>query len=270
MPGFGEPRVQDRLQTDGSGTREGVADGAVAAHGSAMVLTDCDVDVSACDDAMSLLARTGIRRAVLNHLPVSAAPGALPNDPDGFVVRAVIAAPQGATAAQLLALHRHGVRGVRFGGAEIRRARRYADRIAAFGWHVEIDLAAMDAAADLTSREWELMCFPVAVCLRGLGEANDGLDHGALAMLVQTGRFWIKLTGADIRRETAGRLARLIAVRPDRVVWGSGRSGGVSAPGDQARRIAAALHTVEAACAETPLTPRRAVANAIALYDLRP
>jgi 2-pyrone-4,6-dicarboxylate lactonase len=134
------------------------------------------------------------------------------------------------------ALHRGGVRGVRFnfvrhlGGApDLAVFRRVVDRIRPLGWHVVLHFDASDVVAfgDL------LYGLPVPFVIDHMGRvrAGDGLDHEPFRRLLELARderCWIKICGAE-RVSSAGPpfedavpFARaLLDVAPDRILWGT-------------------------------------------------
>jgi predicted TIM-barrel fold metal-dependent hydrolase len=219
--------------------------------------TDCDFDADAWDrGGEAALAAAGIGRVVLNRLPaIDTSPLPL-TEATGPDWRAVIDLPQDARQASLLALHAWGVRGVRMDlgtGDDLDRLLKFADRIVPLGWHVEIRLATPDAARALAKAEWRLMQFPLAVCFSGLsglrqGRRADNTDLAFLLGMVQLGRYWLKLTSADLTPlqpnlwDEPSPLARVLqTVRKDRLIWGSGKQTG----GDGAAHIAAGLAVLE-------------------------
>jgi predicted TIM-barrel fold metal-dependent hydrolase len=205
--------------------------------------TDCDLDLSLCSNT-GALAQLGIKRAVasrLSRLSLSPEP-----EPTPVATRFVIDAPQALDATMLRDLHQQGVRGVRFtmaednadASAQFENILRYADRLAAFDWHVELALG--PNCASLANNEWTLTRFPVAICFSGLVDmashrtAADPEIEFMLAML-HMGRTWIKLSGIKlsglasihdslVNDQLAACIAAAISVRPDRIVWGSGRA----------------------------------------------
>lgn len=157
--------------------------------------------------------------------------------------RAVIGVPGETGKATLAALHELGVRGVRFdlGAAPadgLDPLLRLADRIVPLGWHIELHLAAPGAGRALSKAEWQLMQLPLALCFSGAGGFAEGrraeaADLDVLLGLLQLGRYWLKLSGADLAPrqlnlwDEAPPLARALqSVRTDRLIWGSGKQTG--------------------------------------------
>jgi predicted TIM-barrel fold metal-dependent hydrolase len=141
----------------------------------------------------------------------------------------------GLAAAALPALDEAGVRGLRIGlpagrrmGQQLRAAQRAADIAAPLDWHIELALA--PELVDLTASEWILTCLPVAVCLSGVAElaATRGpqdAEIGFILDLLQMGRTWLKLSGPALAsggERLQGFVQTAAALRPDRIVWGSG------------------------------------------------
>lgn len=135
---------------------------------------------------------------------------------------------------ELKALHEDGFRGARInllfaGGVSIESMERIARRVAPMGWHLQL-LIDIRSLPDILGRIEALPCdvvfdhvghFPAA-----LGPLTKGF--AALQRLLDKGRTWVKLSGG-YRLSTlqppypdVGELARrLVAQRPDRLVWGS-------------------------------------------------
>jgi 2-pyrone-4,6-dicarboxylate lactonase len=139
--------------------------------------------------------------------------------------------------AELQALHRAGVRGVRFNF--LRRladftphevVRRIADRIAPLGWHVVVYFE----AADLAELAPLLTTLPVPVVIDHMGRADVslGLDHpqfrAFVDLLAGNETIWTKVSGSE-RLTLAGPpyddvvpYGRMLVERfPDRVLWGT-------------------------------------------------
>ncbi len=193
------------------------------------------------DDAARMLRTLGLSRVVLvQPSPYGADNRRLLNAIAELktAVRGIVALDGTTAAADLVAMAEAGVRGVRvnqassptMGGAEaIRRVREIAVRAAEVDWHVELHVRA-DVLPGLAGI---LETLPVAVVLDHMGNlpvASAAADPGleALLWMLDTGRCWVKLSGAyrlpgaadDMGR--AGRLVRtLVAHNPERLIWGS-------------------------------------------------
>ena len=154
-------------------------------------------------------------------------------------MRAVISPPPGTDHSFLQGLNHQGVQGLRFTldvDSDPNTILGWAERIVALGWHVEVQLPNGKAGSRLTDVEWALLQSPVPTCFSGLGgflAARDAADADIafLVELVEMGRFWLKLSGAEIAGAdiaTRDALFRLVnaamSVREDRLVWGSGPS----------------------------------------------
>jgi len=156
----------------------------------------------------------------------------------GERARGVAVIDPGASEAELSALHRGGVRGIRLNLAthgktsreQAADAIRHAARqVAPLGWHLQLYLepAILAGLAELIA-DLEL---PVVVDHMGRPEAAAGVGQpgfAALLELIATGRVWVKLAGADRIANSNEQFAAvapfakaLIARRPDRLVWGS-------------------------------------------------
>jgi predicted TIM-barrel fold metal-dependent hydrolase len=143
-----------------------------------------------------------------------------------------------APAADLEALHRAGVRGVRLNlatlaarhpGDPAQLVRDYARLVAPLGWHLQV----FAGAATLAALEPALARCAVDVVIdhMGLPDAAAGLAQPvfqAVLRLAAARHVWVKLAGADRVAQATGRLRdaipfmrALVAVAPERLVWGS-------------------------------------------------
>lgn len=148
--------------------------------------------------------------------------------------RGVAVVDERVTAIEIERLHRLGVRGVRFnlafkGGARVDALEAVAERIRAFGWHLQL-LTDGRGLLELAPRLRRL-AVDLVVDHMGYAPVAAGLGHPAiqaLLALVGEGRCWVKLSGA-YRVSVEGPpyadvapLARaLIAAAPERMVWGT-------------------------------------------------
>jgi predicted TIM-barrel fold metal-dependent hydrolase len=156
----------------------------------------------------------------------------------GPACRGVAVIEDSASDAQISALHAAGVRGLRCnivdivegkGKLPLTMLRRLADKIARYGWHIEL-LMHCDEFPDM-DRAFEN--FPVNIVLGHLGYMNTGKglnDPGfqALLNLMRLGHAWVKLTGpyrisneALPYTDTVAFAHALLAAAPGQVVWGS-------------------------------------------------
>jgi predicted TIM-barrel fold metal-dependent hydrolase len=137
---------------------------------------------------------------------------------------------------ELRRFHDAGVRGVRFnflahlgGGPSLDAMRQVMALTRPFGWHVAIHVAGRDVVhhADFI-RSIEAPVVIDHMARPDIGEGPDGPAAMALRRLLDTGRVWVKLSGAD-RLTKAGApfddvvpfAQALAAHAPDRVLWGS-------------------------------------------------
>lgn len=153
----------------------------------------------------------------------------------GAQARGIAVVTDNVTDAQLRRLATLGVRGIRFNQSlgrttTLEMLEPLADRIAAFGWHVQL----LMPAESLPAIEPVLRRLPVPVVFDHFARvpADAGVAHPAFAVianLLSTGRAWIKLSGGYIvspdGRANHPRVAALakayLAVAPERIVWGS-------------------------------------------------
>jgi predicted TIM-barrel fold metal-dependent hydrolase len=149
--------------------------------------------------------------------------------------RGVAVLPPTVTDEELDRLHAVGFRGTRVvtkvrGGVNPSAALDLARRVGRLGWHLQLLIDGPSELEDMAPRLREL---PIPYVIDSMGgfSPEHGLDHPgikALLKLLETGRCWTKLIGAE-RRSHAGPpyadmapLARaIVEARPDRVVWGT-------------------------------------------------
>jgi 2-pyrone-4,6-dicarboxylate lactonase len=151
-------------------------------------------------------------------------------------VRGMIRADPRLTGAEVRRLHEGGVRGLRIA---LRRKdghvfnpdlfRQMVDLIAPWRWplDLQIDADAIDPVSDL------IRSVPVPVIIDTFGhpDLRKGLDQPpvrALLRLLETGRVWVKATGANrflaegVPYDTVVKMARMhIAAAPERIIWGT-------------------------------------------------
>ena len=137
--------------------------------------------------------------------------------------------------AELQDLGERGIRGARFhmlAGAPIpwQRLDRIAARVGEVGWHVQLQLD----GRDLPEREAQVRSWPGRIVIDHVGKFLEPVppEHPAfrcLLGLVETGRVWVKLSGAyEVSKQGAplygdvGRLAKaLVKAAPERMLWAS-------------------------------------------------
>ena len=140
------------------------------------------------------------------------------------------------TDAELSSLDEAGVRGIRFTVAppdavvSIDMIEPLAKRIADFGWHVQLNMAAQEIVdnADM------LMRLPTRIVIDHMGKLPlpAGIDHPAyrvIRRLIDQGKTWVKVSGAYLNTRIgpptyadATTIAKAyIEAAPERMVWGS-------------------------------------------------
>ena len=139
--------------------------------------------------------------------------------------------------AELSALDRGGVRGIRFTQFDPATAVTTFDmieplskRVSDLGWHVQVHMRGdqIAAAADL----WPRLPSPIVFDHLGRLPQPAGVDHPAYAIirrLIDQGRTWVKVSGAYLDTKIgaptyadATRVAQaFVAAAPERMVWGS-------------------------------------------------
>lgn len=151
----------------------------------------------------------------------------------GVEARGIAVLDAGSPEDTLRALHAEGVRGVRFnqtrGGTSLDELEAVTERIAALGWHVELLLPA-DLWPGIATR---IRALPVPVVFDHFGRLpHPGVDHvghRTILSLLETGRTWVKLSGAYLQGgpadswsdDAAAMAEALLDTAPDRMVWGS-------------------------------------------------
>ncbi|MDP2240506.1 MAG: amidohydrolase family protein [Burkholderiales bacterium] len=132
-------------------------------------------------------------------------------------------------------LHLLGMRGLRYhmlpgGGVTWETLPAMAARVAAFGWHVQVQMEGREFAA----REAVLNALPCDLVIDHIGRfapplAVNDANWAALLRLIDSGRCWVKLSAAyhgsksgPPRYEDVAPLAReLIRAAPERMLWAS-------------------------------------------------
>ena len=156
----------------------------------------------------------------------------------GSRARAVAVIDEHATKAALDAMHAAGVRGIRINlatsgqtdpGVARDRLRKAVEQIRDRGWHIQMytGMALVDAIRD------QVAASPVPIVFDHFGGAQAAAGtaqpgFGALTTLVQSGKAYVKISGAyrssNARPDYAdvAPLAKaLIAANPQRILWGS-------------------------------------------------
>jgi len=243
-------------------------------------VTDADFDPAPWRGG-SALCPSGLRRIVVRELPEAqgTSQGTFQATFNGSVaVRAVIPPPALTDRSILQQLDDQGVQGLRFpldAGCDPNAILGWAERIVALGWHIEIELPHRLDAARLTEAEWALLQAPVPTCFSGLagfvGEREtDDAEIAFLLELVEMGRFWLKLSGAEIagaQPATRNALHRLVdaamTIREDRLVWGSGPP---SASGEPEKHLDTMIDTLRQFLPDPVSRSRVLWSNPAALY----
>jgi predicted TIM-barrel fold metal-dependent hydrolase len=155
-------------------------------------------------------------------------------DSMGVPARVVVVVPPAVTDDELDELYRAGARAVRFiptqpGSLPLDDLEKYAERLAYFGWHIQLMLAPSHLI-ELASRLERLRC-RIVIDHMGDIQAAGGTAQAAfqaLLRLLDTGRCWTKLSagyhGSQQQppyRDLLPLVHALIAARPDRLLWGT-------------------------------------------------
>jgi predicted TIM-barrel fold metal-dependent hydrolase len=140
------------------------------------------------------------------------------------------------TDAELKRLHAGGIRGLRFtiwdpatAVTKVEMIEPLAQRIAELGWHVQLHMM----ADQLVAHEALFRRLPTQIVVDHLGRLPhpQGIAHpafGVVRRLLDTGRTWVKLSGAYLDSRSVAKFADTVPVAqaylraaPERMVWGS-------------------------------------------------
>lgn len=151
----------------------------------------------------------------------------------GIPIRAVVVAPYETSDRELARLHDEGARGLRFilahpGGLPLSDLERWAERIHALGWHIQL-LAKGPQLIEIAPRIEKLAC-PAVIDHIGMISPAAGIAQPAfqaVLRLLEQGH-WVKLSGAyrlsqeqPPYADLIPYVAELVAARPDRIIWAS-------------------------------------------------
>jgi predicted TIM-barrel fold metal-dependent hydrolase len=134
--------------------------------------------------------------------------------------------------AALKELHAAGVCGIRFNPVQasataLEMVEPLTKRVAALGWHIQINASAEQILASMAI--WNRLPVPVVFDHLGHVSAPGEPVFGAIGDLLQSGKCWIKLSGAYIDTKVgaptyadAAAVAKTyIKEAPERLVWGT-------------------------------------------------
>jgi predicted TIM-barrel fold metal-dependent hydrolase len=151
-----------------------------------------------------------------------------------FQTRIIVVVPPSITDRELDELYRAGARGVRFnpsqpGGLPLAELEKYAERLDALGWHIQLMLAPVHLI-ELAPRLKTLRC-DFVIDHMGDIPAAGGLAQPAFQVLLQlldSARCWTKLSAgyhgsqqSPPYRDLIPLVHALVTARPDRLLWGS-------------------------------------------------
>ena len=148
--------------------------------------------------------------------------------------RVIVVVPPAMTDREFDRLYSAGARAVRFiptqpGSLPLAQLERYAERLAALGWHIQLMLAPTHLV-ELAPRLEKLRCDFV---IDHMGDIQAAQGTGqpafqALLRLLNTGRCWTKLSAgyhasqqSPPYPEVIPLAHALVAARPDRLLWGT-------------------------------------------------
>jgi len=125
-----------------------------------------------------------------------------------------------------------GVRGIRFnlaqaGATTVEMVEPLAKRVAALGWHIQVNAPADQIVASASI--WDRL--PVALVFDHMGHASAPSEavFGLIGKLLQSGKCWVKLSGAYMDTsvgapaysDRAAVAVAYIKEAPERLVWGT-------------------------------------------------
>ena len=189
-------------------------------------------------DYLEVAAKLGVRRVVVVQPTTYGLDNTCTLDAVatlGSSARAVVVVDRTMTDDELERLHRGGARGARFhmlpgGAVDWADLPPVAERIAVFGWHVQLQMN----GHDLALRVDDLAALPVDLVVDHVGRFMPPADLARnhlepLLRLLDSGRCWVKLSApyeseADPSHsypQSAAVIERLIAHAPERLVWAS-------------------------------------------------
>ncbi|HEX5078170.1 MAG TPA: amidohydrolase family protein [Geminicoccaceae bacterium] len=148
--------------------------------------------------------------------------------------RVIVVVPAAITDRELEELDHAGARAVRFiptqpGSLPLEDLERFADRLAAFGWHLQLMLSPAQLV-ELAPRLAKLRCDFVIDHMADIRAAGGTAQPAfqALLRLLRDGRGWTKLSAGyhlsdqvPPYPEVIPLAHALVAARPDRLLWGS-------------------------------------------------
>jgi D-galactarolactone isomerase len=146
--------------------------------------------------------------------------------------RGIAVVDTGVSDAALRELRAAGVCGIRFnlvqaGATTLEMIEPLAKRIAAFGWHIQVNASAEQILQSMAV--WQRVPVPVVFDHLGHVPTPEAESFGAIASLLEKSRCWVKLSGAymDTKVGPPTYSDRAIVARafikaaPDQLVWGT-------------------------------------------------
>ncbi len=190
------------------------------------------------EDLMQLHAVLGVDRAVIVHggahgTDNSATLAALDRNPARL--RGVAVIPSGLSESELADMNRRGMRGCRMstvvsGGASFAHLDRLSRETFDLGWHLVLHFNKASELVDVAP-QLEATRSPFVLDHLARISATEGVDSGpfqTLLRLLDTDRCWVKLASLYRlsaepypHRDMLPMIEKVVALRPDRVLWGS-------------------------------------------------
>jgi len=191
-------------------------------------------------DYRQVCQRLGLRRAVIVQPKYYATDNRCTLDAIAQMkgqARGIALVDTGVTEQELIRLHEGGIRGLRFSlwnagnqVISVEMIKPLAERIAEFGWHVQIHMG----AAQILEQQTLLARLPVQVVFDHMGRLPAGANASHptfrfIAGLIEADKAWVKLSGPYLNTALGGpryadvrTMARDFAtLAPQRMVWGS-------------------------------------------------
>lgn len=191
-------------------------------------------------DYRQVCQRLGLRRAVIVQPKYYATDNRCTLDAIAQMkgqARGIAVVDTGVTEQELIRLHEGGIRGLRFSlwnagnqVISVEMIKPLAERIAEFGWHVQIHMG----AAQILEQQTLLARLPVQVVFDHMGRLPAGANASHptfrfIAGLIEADKAWVKLSGPYLNTALGGpryadvrTMARDFAtLAPQRMVWGS-------------------------------------------------
>lgn len=190
------------------------------------------------EDLAQLHATLGIERAVIVHGGAHGTDNTVTLDAldrNPRALRGVAVIPSGLPRAELEDMHRRGMRGCRMstvvsGGASFAHLQRLSEETFDLGWHLVLHFNRSSELVDVAPQLFTVRS-PFVLDHLARITGDEGVDSPAfqtLLRLLDTDRCYVKLASLYRlssepypHRDMLPMIERVVAVRPDRILWGS-------------------------------------------------